>query len=130
MKFKLVIVAVCYLAMVAPSTKADGIAVEKLDGYQCMSLAKLWDGQGPQPPPTKVYGSPDAKAAVGFAANTVIVRIPVSAVNGRIPMLWPDGKTVWIDEDDVVRWHVVSDANAHCTPVLLSNGRYGTDGTK
>lgn len=110
--------------------EAEGIhAVKTLSGYQCMSLAKLWDGVGAQPAPVHVYASSQPSAPeVGFAASSVIVPNPLKVVNARIPMLWPNGKTVWVNEADVAPWHVVSDPHARCTPVLLSNGRYGFDG--
>jgi hypothetical protein len=129
-----ILIATCAMTAIARTggAKAQGIhAVKKLDGYQCMSLAKLWDGVGPQPAPVHVYGAPDPNApAVGFAAASVIVPSPLKVVDGRIPVLWPNGKTVWVNQADVAPWHVVSDPNARCTPVLLSNGRYGFDGKR
>jgi hypothetical protein len=109
---------------------AQGVhPVKTLNGFQCMSLAKLWDGKGPQPAPVHVYESARQGAPqVGFAAATVIAPSPLKVESGRIPIIWPNGKTVWINQTDVAPWHVVSDPNATCTPVLLSNGRYGFDG--
>ena len=117
---------------VSAGVRAQGIhAVRTLDGYQCMSLAKLWNGVGPQPAPVHVYASANPQSAVvGFAAASVIAPAPLKVVNGRIPMLWPNGKTVWINRKDVAPWHVVSDPSATCRPVLLSNGRYGFDGRR
>jgi hypothetical protein len=111
---------------------AEGVhAVKTLDGYQCMSLAKLWDGEGPQPAPVNVYDAAGPQAAkVGFAAATVIAPSPLKVEDGRIPIIWPNGRTVWINQIDVVPWHVVSDPHASCTPVMLSNGRYGFDGKR
>jgi hypothetical protein len=116
----------------AAGAHAQGIhAVKTLDGYQCMSLAKLWDGVGPQPTPVHVYDSASPAAAeVGFAAATVIAPSPLKVEDGRIPIVWPNGRTVWINKSDAAPWHVVSDPNATCRPVLLSNGRYGFDGKK
>lgn len=121
---------ICASLFGSVSSFAQGVhAVKRLDGYQCMSLAHLWDGVGPQPAPVHVYDSSAPTAtAVGFAAGTVLVTNPARAVGGRLQMLWPNGRTVWIASSEVVPFHVVSDPNAACTPVLLSNGRYGTTG--
>ena len=121
---------ICNSLLSSVTSFAQGVhAVKRLDGYQCMSLAHLWDGVGPQPAPVHVYDSPaPTAAAVGFAAGTVLVTNPARAAGGRLQMLWPNGRTVWIASSEVVPFHVVSDPNATCTPVLLSNGRYGTTG--
>ena len=112
------------------SAHAQGIhAVRKLDGYQCMSLAHVWDGQGPQPAPVIAYtGAAPGAARAGFVAATAIVSSPPRVEEGRISVLWPNGRTVWADQAELVPFHVVSEPNAVCTPVLLSNGRFGTTG--
>ncbi len=119
--------AVAILACVSGMARADAIhAVKTLPGYQCMVLAKLWDGEGPQPPPVHVFAGsrPDAPE-VGIAGGSIIVPSPEHTVDGRTEMLFADGRTVWIGTSDIAPFHVVSNPHATCTPVLLSNGRYG-----
>lgn len=112
------------------SAHGQGIhAVRKLDGYQCMSLAHVWNGEGPQPAPVIAYAGPAPGAPrVGFVASTAITASPLRVQEGRVSVLWPNGRTVWVGEQELVPFHVVSDPNAVCTPVLLSNGRFGTTG--
>lgn len=103
-------------------------SVKPLTGYQCMSLAKLWDGKGPQPPAVHVFAGPEATASsVGIAGGTVIVPDPIRPVDGRTSMVFPSGKIVWIRLSDIKKWHARAAPNARCRPVLLSNGRYGFD---
>lgn len=100
-----------------------------LAGYKCMMLAQQWDGEGPMPPPVPVYSGPEAGSArVGIAGGTVIVPASEKPVGGRISMVFPNGRKVWIDASQIVPWHAKADPTATCRPVLLSNGRYGTDG--
>jgi len=100
--------------------------VKKLPGYQCMVLAKQWNGEGPMPLPVYVYAGPQANAAqIGVAGGSVIVPDPVRPTDGRTQMIFADGRTVWIAIDAIAPWHAVSNPSARCSPVLLSNGRYG-----
>jgi hypothetical protein len=100
-----------------------------LVGYKCMMLAQQWSGDGPMPPPVPVYDGPDAGAQqVGIAGGTVIVPVSAQPVAGRLPIVFPNGRNVWIDRSAVVPWHAKADPSATCRPVRLSNGRYGTDG--
>jgi hypothetical protein len=111
--------------VVAPAITAAQ-PTKALSGYQCMSLAKLWDGEGPQPPPVPVFTGPGASAQqAGIAGGTIIVAFPLQVVDGRTKMLFADGRTVWIGASNIVPFHVVSNPHATCTPVLLANGRYG-----
>jgi hypothetical protein len=109
------------------SAFADDVhTVRELPGYQCMVLAKMWNGEGPQPSPVRVYAGPSANAAqAGVAGGTVIVSSPMKVVDGRADMKFADGREVWIGVDDIAPFHVVSNPHATCTPVLLSNDRYG-----
>jgi len=100
-----------------------------LVGYKCMMLAQQWDGEGPVPPPVPVYNGPGpGSAQVGIAGGTVIVPVSGAPVGGRISMVFPDGRKVWIDASQIVPCRAKADPTAACRPVLLSNGRYGTDG--
>jgi len=101
--------------------------IRTLPGYQCMGLAHLWNGMGPMPPPVPVYAGPTVSSRqIGIAASTVIVKSPMHVDDGRIQILQPNGHTGWIGVKDIAPWHVVSNPNARCHPVLLSNGLYGT----
>jgi hypothetical protein len=121
------ILALC-LTFSSGASAQDVHVVRILNGFQCISLAKLWNGIGQQPPRVHVYGSPDPNAApIGFAGETLIAPSPLKVEAGRIPIIWPNGRTVWVNQTDTARWHVASDPKATCTPALLSNGRYGHD---
>ena len=99
-----------------------------LTGYKCMMLARQWDGEGPMPPPVPVYSGPDhAAQRVGIAGGTVIVPASASAMDGRTSMIFANGHQVWIDTSQIVPWHAKADPAATCRPVILANGRYGTD---
>lgn len=119
--------AIAILVGVSSVSHAEPIhAVKTLPGYQCMVLAKLWDGEGPQPPPVHVFAGPGPDAPeVGIAGGSIIVPSPEHTVNDRTEMLFANGRTVWIGVSDIAPFHVVSNPHASCTPVLLSNGRYG-----
>ncbi|MDI2111760.1 hypothetical protein [Commensalibacter nepenthis] len=49
--------------------------------------------------------------------------------HNRLPILWPNGKTVWINVKELSPYKVVSNPRAKCYPVQLKNGRYGTSST-
>ena len=127
---RLAVFAMTGLLAASASAEAQGIhAVRKLDGYQCMSLAHVWSGQGPQPAPVTAYaGAAPGSPRAGFVPATAVVASPLRPQNGRVAVLWPNGRTVWANERDLVPFHVASDPDAVCTPVLLSNGHYGTTG--
>ena len=127
MNYKVICMATIALTLETFRVSAQSInVVRTLPGYACMSLAKLWDGIGPMPPRVPVYEGPEPSAPqAGFAGPSIIVRSPIQVTGGRAPMLWPNGRTVWISAHDFVPWHVASDPHATCKPALLSNGIYG-----
>lgn len=101
-------------------------AVKELPGWQCMSLAAVFGPQGAYAPPAPVYAGPQPDAPqVGTGAGVIIVPKPLHPANGRTEMLWSNGARVWINADELVPWHSLSDPKAVCHPALLSNGRYG-----
>ena len=119
-------VATMLLAVAVRASADDVHTVRTLPGYQCMVLAKQWDGQGAMPPPIHVYNGPEMNAvAVGVAGGSVIVPQPLHPVDGRSQMIFADGRKVWIPIAAISPWHAASNAHATCSPVLLSNGRYG-----
>ena len=100
--------------------------VRQLQGYQCMSLATLWNGQGPMPPPVPAYSGPGPSAEkVGIAGGSLIAHEPLAPKDGRVQVLFANGHLLWVDQNQVVPWHAASNPNATCSPALLSNGRYG-----
>ena len=99
-----------------------------LVGYKCMMLAKQYIGDGPIPPPVPVFdGSSAAARKIGVAGGTVIVPVLAEPVDGRVPMVRINGEKAWIDASQLVSWHAKADPSAACRPVILPNGRYGTD---
>lgn len=101
-------------------------AVQFLPGWQCMALAAAYGPNGISASPAPVYAGPGAGAPrVGGGAGVIIVPSPVAAENGRTVMIWPNGKKVWIDVNQLTPWHSLSNPNASCHPALMSNGRYG-----
>ncbi len=121
--------AAAILACSVEPVFADSVdPVNVLPGYQCMVLSKLWDGEGPQPPPVHVFAGPErGSAQVGIAGGSVIVTSPLHVVDDRVQMLFADGRIVWIGSADIAPFHVVGNPHATCVPVLLSNGRFGFD---
>lgn len=98
-----------------------------LPQFQCMSLAHLWDGQGPMPPPVAEFASPSPDAPqVGIAMSTIVVDRPMSSQSGRVRVIRPDGREAWIDSSQIAPWHVVSNPNARCAVVQMMDGRIGT----
>lgn len=125
-RLQYLMVATTLLAVAVRASADDVHTVRTLAGYQCMVLAKQWDGQGAMPPPVHVYTGPEMKAAtVGVAGGSIIVPQPLHPVDGRSQMIFADGRMVWISIDAISPWHAASNAHATCSPVLLSNGRYG-----
>jgi hypothetical protein len=73
-----------------------------------------------------VRAAPSMSApAVGWAGAVVVVREPVTPVNGFVQMLFPDGRQVWIASDVLRPYHSLGDPNAKCVPEILPNGRIG-----
>ena len=108
---------------------AQGTTKQVLTGYKCMMLAKQYTGDGPTPPPVPVYDGPSSGARqIGVAGGTVIVPALAQPVDGRVTMVRINGEKAWIDASQIVAWHAKADPSATCRPVILPNGRYGTDG--
>lgn len=102
-----------------------------LTGYKCMMLAKQWTGEGPVPSPVPVYDAPSPAARqIGVAGGTVIVPISAQPIDGRVPMVRINGQKAWIDSAQIVPWSSKAEPSATCRPVILSNGRYGTDSSQ
>ena len=100
-----------------------------LVGYKCMMLAQQWSGEGPTPPPVPIYDGPKAGAQqIGIAGGTVIVPVTAQPLDGRVSMVRTNGERAWIEASQIVPWRAKADPSATCRPVILSNGRYGTDG--
>ncbi len=112
---------------VMPLLPAQAQLSQAFVNYECMSLAHLWSGSGPMPPPVPEYAAPPKGAAqIGTAMSTVIVDRPPYIENGRLRVIRPDGTAAWIDRNEVTTWHVVSNPSARCSVVRLANGRIGT----
>ena len=110
------------LAIAAPVTvSAQGqYPVRTVPGYQCMALAHVWNGIGPMPPPVPEFAGPEKTAPKsGIAMATVIVDSPARVADGRT-------QVAWIDSSELAPWHVVSNPNARCRVVRMSNGLFGT----
>ncbi|MEO8713923.1 MAG: hypothetical protein ABI369_02815 [Acetobacteraceae bacterium] len=106
---------------------ADSASSVGFPQLQCMSLAHLWNGEGPMPPPVAEYADPSSEApAIGTAMATVVADKPIYVRNGRVRVVRPDGQVAWINRQDVTTWHVVSNPKARCSVVRLANGRIGT----
>jgi hypothetical protein len=117
------------LALCPVSAFAQIHTKQVLTGYKCMMLAKQWAGEGPTPPPVPVYDGPSAGAKqIGIAGGTVIVPTLAQSIDGRVSMVRINGEKAWIDATQIVPWASKADPSATCRPVILANGRYGTDG--
>ena len=117
------------LAITAPViVSAQGpYPVRTVPGYQCMTLAHVWNGVGPMPPPVPEFAGPEKTAPrAGIAMATVIVDSPARVADGRTRVLRPNGQVAWIDSSELAPWHVVSNPNARCRVVQMSNGLFGT----
>ena len=102
--------------------------VRTLPGYRCMALASTYGAQGTYAPPAPVYAGPQASAVqIGTGAGTIIASASEQPTNGRLEIVRPNGQKAWMDVNQLTVWHSLSDPSAVCRPVLLSNGRYGTD---
>lgn len=116
-------------AIVAPViASAQGqYPIRTVPGYQCMALAHPWNGIGSMPPPVPEFAGPEKTAPKsGIAMATVIVDSPARVADGRTRVLRPDGQVAWIDSSELAPWHVVSNPNARCRVVQMSNGLFGT----
>jgi hypothetical protein len=116
-------------AIVAPViASAQGqYPIRTVPGYQCMALAHPWNGIGSMPPPVPEFAGPEKTARKsGIAMATVIVDSPARVADGRTRVLRPDGQVAWIDSSELAPWHVVSNPNARCRVVQMSNGLFGT----
>ena len=127
MPFSLQLATSLVAAGILSASNALAQSTKQLPQFQCMSLAKLWSGAGPMPPPVAEFATPQAGApSVGTAMSTVVVDRPVAEQNGRVRVVRPNGQVAWINHGDVSAWHVVSNPNATCSVVQLANGRIGT----
>ena len=102
------------------------VQAKPLPGYRCMML-NLSEQQSMDPSKrVPVRGAPSMSApTVGWAGAVVVVREPVTSVNGFVQMLFPDGRQVWIASDMLRPYHSLGDPNAKCIPEILPNGRIG-----
>ena len=120
-----------FVGMVSGVAQAQGLSVARhLSGYTCMSLnlteQELMDGSVPVP----VRSDPSPSAPqVGVAAAMVAVREPVTVVNGFVEMLFPNGRTVWVQSGVLKPWKSANNPKAKCYPSLMSNGKPGFDFT-
>lgn len=112
-----------FTAVAGGDARAQTQAEQVLPGFQCMSLAHLWNGQGPMPTVVHEYASPAANApSVGIAMATVVVDSPPKHEDGRVRVIRPNGAAAWIAQSAIVRWHVASNPNAQCVVVRRANG--------
>ena len=107
-----------------PGTAAG--QAKPLPGYRCMML-NLSEQQSMDPSlRVPVRAAPSTSApTVGWAGAVVVVREPVTPVNGFVQMLYPDGRQVWIASNALRPYHSLGDPNAKCIPEILPNGRVG-----
>jgi hypothetical protein len=103
-----------------------GVQAKPLAGYRCMML-NLSEQQSMDPSlRVPVQAAPSTSApTVGWAGAVVVVREPVTPVNGFVQMLYPDGRQVWIASNALRPYHSLGDPNAKCVPEILPNGRIG-----
>jgi hypothetical protein len=116
-------------AFLCGTAHAGGLTVVKrLPGYQCMSLDLSEEQLLSNSSPVPVRSAPsDAAPQVGLAGTTVAIVSPPAPIGGYDEMLFPNGKTVWIQAARLRPWASKSDPGAQCFPAELSNGKPGFD---
>lgn len=120
------VIAAPLVLLVVAGISGTAEQVQPLAGYRCMML-NLTEKQSLDPSVHVPVRAEPSKSAppVGWAGAVVIVREPVTPVNGFVQMLLPDGRQVWIAFDKVRAYHSLGDPNAQCAPEILPNGRIG-----
>lgn len=127
MLHRVTFLAVMFVSSTASAQSYKPVEVVRtLPGWQCMALVSAYGAQGTYAPPAPVFAGPDSNAQqVGTGTGVIIVPDPIRPTNGRTEMIWPNGRKVWIDVNQLTSWRSLSDPKAVCHPALLSNGRYG-----
>lgn len=117
-----------FTAVMITGAAAHAQTETTLPNFQCMSLANVWNGQGPMPPAVHEYAAPNAGAAsVGIAMATIVTDRPMRVEDGRVRVIRPNGRTAWIDKMAIGPWRVASNPNAQCWVVRRQNGMILTD---
>jgi hypothetical protein len=126
---KVVLLAIA-TALLSPTVHAQSYdqvkVVKKLPGWQCMVIAAAYGPLGTNAPPAPVFDGPQPGAAqIGTDGGVIIAPASIHPTNGRTEIIRANGQRAWIDVDQIVPYHSLSNPAAVCYPALLSNGRYG-----
>ncbi len=117
-----------FTAIMITGSVAHAQTERALPNFQCMSLANVWNGQGPMPPAVHEYAGPNAGAAsVGIVMSTVVTDRPMRVDDGKVRVIRPNGSAAWINKTAIRPWRVASNPNAQCWVVRKENGMILTD---
>jgi len=101
-------------------------AVSPMPGYVCMQLtltpAQLTDPKVGAP----VHDAPSRSSQIlAYAANTMIVQWPQEPTDGFIEVVWPGGRSGWMEAGYLRPWKNSFVPSDRCVPSIMSNGKPG-----
>ncbi len=106
---------------------AQGLhAVSPMPGYVCMQLT-LTPAQLTDPKvgaPVRETPSPSGRI-IAYAANTMIVQSPQEPTSGFLEVLWPGGRSGWMEVGYLRPWKNAFVPSDRCVPSIMSNGKPG-----
>jgi len=101
-------------------------AVSPMPGYVCMQLtltpAQLTDPKVGAP----VREGPSRSSQIlAYAANTMIVQWPQKPADGFLEVVWPGGRSGWMEAGYLRPWRNPFVPSDRCVPSIMSNGKPG-----
>lgn len=115
------------LFAMAEMAGAQGLtAVKPIEGYSCMRLRMTHEQAVDRSFTVPVFSQPArSNPPAGIASAIVLVREPPKPQGGFREILFPDGRTMWIETKWLMPFPTSQFPKATCTPSWMSNGRPG-----
>jgi len=121
-----IMIGLCATIVAVSCQALAATAPRPLPHYRCMMLDQTEKQSMDPSVHVEVRSEPQPTAsAVGWAGSVVVVKEPITPVNGFLSMLFPTGRPVWIAANQVRPFRSVSDPNARCVPIVLPDGSVG-----
>ena len=127
MKTSFVAAGIAVFAMTGMAGAQGLTAVKPIEGYSCKRLRMTHEQAVDRSFTVPVFSQPSrSNPPAGIASAIVFAKDPSKLQNGFAQILFPDGRSMWIEAKWLAPFATPQFPKATCTPSWMSDGRPGS----